>query len=110
MLEYSVTEYFAFSVTLVLACVLCIDAVKEDRAFGRLVNDDHRHQNCRMKKIEVDGSPYLCLFTLTDIKEGDEITCDYGGTDWPWYSKVCKISISVFPESKHCYLTFKLVI
>ncbi|XP_047669341.1 uncharacterized protein LOC125141181 isoform X1 [Tachysurus fulvidraco] len=66
----------------------CIDAAKEDGSFGRLVNDDHKHPNCRMKKIEVDRRPHLCLFALKDIKQGQEITYDYGGTDWPWRSKV----------------------
>ncbi|KAM9443574.1 uncharacterized protein Hap1MRO34_024808 isoform 2-T2 [Clarias gariepinus] len=68
----------------------CIDAAKEDGSFGRLVNDDDKHPNCNMKKIEVDGKPHLCLFAVTDIKEGDEITYDYGGTDWPWRTKVMK--------------------
>ncbi|GAA6078014.1 uncharacterized protein LOC125141181 isoform X1 [Tachysurus ichikawai] len=66
----------------------CIDAAKEDGSFGRLINDDHKHPNCRMKKIEVDRRPHLCLFALKDIKQGQEITYDYGGTDWPWRSKV----------------------
>ncbi|XP_053475838.1 N-lysine methyltransferase KMT5A-like [Ictalurus furcatus] len=66
----------------------CIDAAKEDGSFGRLVNDDHKHPNGRMQKTEVDGSPHLCLFALTDFKEGDEITYNYGGTDWPWLRKI----------------------
>uniref|UniRef100_A0AAR2L5V7 SET domain-containing protein n=1 Tax=Pygocentrus nattereri TaxID=42514 RepID=A0AAR2L5V7_PYGNA len=56
-----------------------------------LVNDDHKHPNCRMKMIEVDGRPHLCLFAIEDIKEGDEITYDYGGGDWPWRKKVYKV-------------------
>ncbi|KAG9259815.1 N-lysine methyltransferase KMT5A-like, partial [Astyanax mexicanus] len=62
----------------------CIDASREDGSFGRLVNDDHRHPNCKMKKIDVDGKPHLCLFALNDIKEGEEIVYDYGGDDYPW--------------------------
>ncbi|TKS64906.1 N-lysine methyltransferase KMT5A [Collichthys lucidus] len=62
----------------------CIDASREDGSFGRLVNDEHRHPNCRMKKIEVEGKPHLCLFALKDIKDGEEITYDYGGDDCPW--------------------------
>ncbi|XP_048829709.1 uncharacterized protein LOC125724016 isoform X2 [Brienomyrus brachyistius] len=67
----------------------CIDASIEDGSFGRLVNDDHRNPNCRMKVIKVDGKPHLCLFALRDIKEGEEITYDYGTNDWPWREKVC---------------------
>lgn len=79
-------------------CVLSIDAAKEDASFGRLVNDHHKHPNCRMKETEVDGSPHLCLIALTDIKGGDEITYGYGGTDRPWHNKVCKVHFSVFRD------------
>ncbi|KAJ8389006.1 hypothetical protein AAFF_G00124030 [Aldrovandia affinis] len=40
----------------------CIDAAVEDDSLGRLVNGDHIHPNCRMKKIVADGKPHLCLF------------------------------------------------
>ncbi|XP_076855742.1 uncharacterized protein LOC143510359 isoform X2 [Brachyhypopomus gauderio] len=66
----------------------CIDAAKEDGSFGRLVNDDHKHPNCRMKMTEVEGRPHLCLYAIEDIKEGDEIAYDYGGKDWPWRKKM----------------------
>ncbi|KAL7877397.1 hypothetical protein SRHO_G00040400 [Serrasalmus rhombeus] len=41
-----------------------------------------------MKKIDVNGKPHLCLFALNDIKEGEEVTYDYGGEDCPWRTKV----------------------
>ncbi|KAM9751936.1 histone-lysine N-methyltransferase set-1-like [Menidia menidia] len=66
----------------------CIDASRDDGSFGRLINDEHRRPNCRMKKIDVNGNPHLCLFALNDIKEGEEITYDYGGEDCPWRTKV----------------------
>ncbi|XP_016306167.1 uncharacterized protein LOC107661199 isoform X2 [Sinocyclocheilus anshuiensis] len=62
----------------------CIDASREDGSFGRIVNDDHRHPNSKMKKIDVNGKPHLCLFALNDIKEAEEITYDYGEDDYPW--------------------------
>ncbi|XP_029918133.1 N-lysine methyltransferase KMT5A-A-like [Myripristis murdjan] len=74
--------------------IWCIDASREDGSFGRLVNDEHRHPNCKMKKIEVNGNPHLCLFALSDIKEGEEITCDYGGEDCPWRTQVTSITAS----------------
>lgn len=43
-----------------------------------------------MKKVITEGKPHLCLFALRDINEGEEITYDYGGTDWPWRKKVCQ--------------------
>lgn len=65
---------------------LCsIDASREDGFLGRLVNDDPK-PNAKMKKIDVDGVPRLCLFAIMDIKEGQEITYDYGGDDLPWRS------------------------
>lgn len=73
--------YLSFSYVFIF---LSIDAPREDGSFGRIVNDDHKHQNCKMKKIDVNGKPHLCLFALNDIKEGEEITYDYGGEDYPW--------------------------
>lgn len=70
---------------------ISIDASREDGSFGRLVNDEHRHPNCRMKRTDVKGKPHLCLFALNDIKEGEEISYDYGGEDYPWRTQVCCI-------------------
>lgn len=63
-----------------------IDASAEDGSLGRLLDDDTK-PNSKMKKIVVDGVPHLCLFAITDINEGQEITFDYGGDDLPWRSK-----------------------
>lgn len=41
-----------------------------------------------MKKIDVHGRPHLCLFTLHDIQQGEEITYDYGDEDCPWRMQV----------------------
>ncbi|KAK1878135.1 N-lysine methyltransferase KMT5A [Dissostichus eleginoides] len=66
----------------------CVDAAQEDSSLGRLVNDDHKHPNCKMKKVVAENKPHLCLFALRDINPGEEITYDYGGTDWPWRKQV----------------------
>ncbi|KAL7858663.1 hypothetical protein AOLI_G00187650 [Acnodon oligacanthus] len=47
-----------------------------------------------MKMTEVDGRPHLCLFAIEDIKQGDEITYDYGEDAWPWQKKVKEDTIS----------------
>ncbi|XP_034554106.1 uncharacterized protein LOC117823139 isoform X2 [Notolabrus celidotus] len=65
----------------------CIDASRDDGSFGRLVNDEHSHPNCRMKKLNFNRKPHLCLFALHDIQQGEEITYDYGGDDCPWRMK-----------------------
>lgn len=53
-----------------------------------MVNDDHRHPNYRMKRIDIAGSTHLCLIALKGIKEGEEITFDFGGEDCPWRKEV----------------------
>ncbi|KAF7645897.1 hypothetical protein LDENG_00196900, partial [Lucifuga dentata] len=70
----------------------CIDASKEDGSLGRLVNDDHRHPNCKMKKVMVQGKPHLCLFAVENIQADSEITYDYGKCQWPWRKLVSESS------------------
>nr|XP_046274081.1 uncharacterized protein LOC124074833 isoform X2 [Scatophagus argus] len=64
-----------------------IDASKEDGTLGRLVNDDHKSPNCKMKKIVCKGKPHLCLFAVKKISPGEEITYNYGDSLYPWRSK-----------------------
>ncbi|XP_026110119.1 uncharacterized protein LOC113082916 isoform X1 [Carassius auratus] len=64
--------------------LLCVDAARDDGSLGRLVNDDHINPNSRMKTIRVDGKPHLCLFATRSICPGEEITYDYGDSEWPW--------------------------
>ncbi|XP_076744003.1 uncharacterized protein LOC143420216 [Maylandia zebra] len=78
---------------------LCIDGALEDGSFGRLVNDEHRTPNCRMKLIEAEGKPHLCLFALKEIAAGSEITYDYGGKEWPWRKK---LKIASIPSGQQC--------
>lgn len=55
---------------------------------GRLVNHGtHREQNCKMRCIEVNQVPKLCLFAIRDIPAGEELLYDYGVADLPW--EVC---------------------
>ncbi|CAI5679042.1 unnamed protein product [Oreochromis niloticus] len=82
----------------------CIDASVEDKSLGRLVNDDHRRPNCKMKTVEVEGRPHLCLFALRDIDPGEEITYDYGKADWPW-RKMDKSTYEISKQTgdlEHC--------
>ncbi|XP_034740143.1 histone-lysine N-methyltransferase, H3 lysine-36 specific-like isoform X5 [Etheostoma cragini] len=82
----------------------CIDASSEDGTLGRLVNDAEK-PNAKMKKIEVDGVPSLCLFAIVDIEEGQEITYDYGGENLPWRSyqrhQISKPLVHPFPLHQH---------
>ncbi|KAE8295333.1 N-lysine methyltransferase KMT5A [Larimichthys crocea] len=75
----------------------CIDATQEDGSFGRLVNDDHKRPNCKMKRIITEAKPHLCLFALRDIQTGEEITYNYGGNDWPWRKQAEEQSCAADP-------------
>ncbi|XP_075338231.1 histone-lysine N-methyltransferase set-1-like [Odontesthes bonariensis] len=66
----------------------CLDASLEDQSLGRLVNDQHKAPTCKMRTIQVDGMPHLCLFALRDIVPGEEITYNYGESDWPWRKQI----------------------
>lgn len=68
-----------------------VDAAKEDGTLGRLANDDHVNPNAKMKYIMVEGKPHLCLFAKHSISPGEEITYDYGDSDWPWRYKVAEV-------------------
>lgn len=52
------------------------------------VNDNHINPNCKIKKIFCDGKPHLCLFAMTEISPGEEITYSYGNSSYPWRSMV----------------------
>lgn len=68
---------------------LCsIDASEEDSSLGRLVNDDHKRHNLKMKAIQANDEPHLCLFATRDIVVGKELTYSYGDSDWPWTTQV----------------------
>ncbi|KAM4544087.1 uncharacterized protein V3H82_021889 [Fundulus diaphanus] len=73
----------------------CVDAAKEDGSLGRLVNDGHISPNAKMKYLTVQGKPHLCLFATQEINKGEEITYNYGDSDWPWR---CKVEAENAPE------------
>ncbi|KAL7846268.1 hypothetical protein AOLI_G00244600 [Acnodon oligacanthus] len=58
-----------------------------DDSLGSLVNDDHVRPNSKMKTITVAGKPHLCLFATRSITPGEEITYNYGDSEWPWRCK-----------------------
>lgn len=73
--------------------IFSMDASHEDGSLGRLVNDAHKSPNCKMKRLDVNGKPHLCLFAIEDIETGTEITYDYGKSEWPWRALVSKYSV-----------------
>lgn len=73
-----------------------VDASKNDKTLGRLVNDDHISPNCEMKKIVYEGKPHLCLFAVEEIPQGKEITYNYGSSYYSWRPKVFYIIKEAF--------------
>lgn len=52
---------------------------------GRMVNDlPAKKSNCKMKKLEVSGRVWLCLFATKNILPNTELRYDYGVKDLPW--------------------------
>lgn len=85
-------------------CIYSVDAAKEDGSLGRLVNDDHINPNAKMKYLTLQGKPHLCLFAIRDINQGEEITYNYGDSNWPWRFKVIEIYVNRCVNKK-CFVT-----
>lgn len=81
--------FYTYAYMLFSLC-FSMDASKEDGSLGRLVNDEHRNPTSKIRTVEVNKRPHLCLFAVRDIQEGKEITYNYGDSDWPWRAKVLK--------------------
>lgn len=88
-IQYAQSVPLQYNVSLLLyTWYFSVDAAREDGSLGRLVNDDEVNPNSKIKVTRVYGRPHLCLFALKDIGSGEEITYNYGNSDWPWRSKV----------------------
>ncbi|XP_014875246.1 N-lysine methyltransferase SETD8-A-like isoform X2 [Poecilia latipinna] len=74
---------------------------KEDGSLGRLINDDNISPNAKMKYLTVQQKPHLCLFATRDINQGEEITYNYGDSDWPWRLKELEKEMSQSPDCTH---------
>jgi len=81
---------------LIYFCFCSFDAAKEDGSLGRLVNDNNVNPNAKMKYLNIQGKPHLCLFATRDISQGEEVTYNYGDSDWPWRCKVVKMLLLKF--------------
>lgn len=93
LLIYSAQVYKMNDRINIIMCFYSIDASKEDGSYGRLVNDNHINPNTKIKYITVQGKPHLCLFANQDINPREEITYNYGDSEWPWRSNVSKTTI-----------------
>lgn len=75
-------------------CTCRLDATLDDGSFGRLCNDESKVPSAKIKVIEevmedpIRYVPHLCLFSLRDMVEGEEIRYNYGkGLKFFW--RVC---------------------
>lgn len=71
-----------------LHLLFSVDASKEDGSLGRLINNNHKSPNAKMKKVIVNNRPHLCLFAIKEIEIGKEIEYNYGDSNWTWREKV----------------------
>ena len=58
-----------------------IDATKETKYLGRLVNHSRKRPNMKVKRLEVDGRPRIFFVAIENIRAGEELLYDYGETD-----------------------------
>ncbi|CAL2036101.1 CBN-SET-1 protein [Caenorhabditis brenneri] len=56
----------------------CIDATKESKWKGRLINHSVLRPNLKTKVVEFNGSHHLILVAKRPIAEGEELLYDYG--------------------------------
>ena len=57
------------------------------RKFGKFVNDS-TIGNCKLKKVYLEKSVHLCIFSAEDIEYGTELRYNYGDKSLPWRKKV----------------------
>ncbi|XP_049342007.1 histone-lysine N-methyltransferase SETD5 isoform X7 [Astyanax mexicanus] len=80
--------------------LFCVDASLDDGSLGRLVNDDHLNPNSKMRTITTGGKPHLCLFATRSINPGEEITYNYGDSEWPWRCKIVNERDQLHPQEQ----------
>ena len=55
-----------------------MDATKDDRHPGRLLNHSKNSPDVVTKPVEIGGVPHLCFFTSKCVNIGEELVYDYG--------------------------------
>ena len=57
-----------------------IDATKEDKSLGRLINHSRQHSNLIPQVVEddIDGKSRVIFKSSKDVNVGDELLYDYG--------------------------------
>ncbi len=98
---------YLFGCIIIYTFFCSMDASEEDGSLGRLVNDDHKKPNCKFKIKAVNNHPHLCLFAIADILPGQELTYNYGTSDWPWRTQVKNM---FSPNMQHSIYMFSLQI
>ena len=68
-----------------------LDATTDDGSLRRSVNDARYFPNSRIKQVNIDDKPRLCLFVLKDISWNEEIRYFYGDDNVPLHADVSLI-------------------
>ena len=68
-----------------------LDATTDDGSLRRSVNDARYFPNSRIKQVNIDDKPKLCLFVLKDISWNEEIRYFYGDDSVPLHAGVSLI-------------------
>jgi len=67
-----------------------IDGTKDDGSLGRLINDSHKHPNCKpmMPVPVIDDQPRILFMCTKDIQPGVDVVYSYGdsrcGSVYEW--------------------------
>ena len=72
---------------------MCVDVTLEDGTLDRLLNDNARFSNVKLKVIYHSNVPHPCLFALRNINKDKEIRYLYGKGNsdmYPWQKKRCQ--------------------
>ena len=67
-----------------------VDARKEDRSFGRLLNHSPNHSNVKARILELHNKPHIVFVATRNISKGEEILLNYNmSKDSKPYLKNC---------------------
>ncbi|WAR27814.1 hypothetical protein MAR_013518 [Mya arenaria] len=64
---------------------------------GRIINDEHKKTNCKVRLEEMKGKDVIAVYTIKDITKGSELRFDYGDKQEYWGKKNDKKPV-LYPE------------
>ena len=58
--------------------------VTKSQCAGRIINDEHKKLNCKVKLEEMEGNDVQAVYTIRDITKGSELRLDYEDKEASW--------------------------